>query len=209
EWPVASFQGGLFRTGPGLEESKQHFLRRLQLCQQLSIGTLVMAVDPLPPLSQELLDQIPERMQQISAWAAPYGTRLALEFQHDAPFLNNLKSLMHLLDELDQPNLGVCLDTMAFEKSSSKESDLELLDARLFHVHLCDFDGDFRELWSKHEAVLPGDGSCRHQAIARYLKAHAYEGAVSVQLQNPMIWAIPPRQLAEVARMSIERFLEV
>ncbi|HEV3417184.1 MAG TPA: hypothetical protein VG056_10235, partial [Pirellulales bacterium] len=55
--------------------------------------------------------------------------------------------------------------------------------------------------------VLPGDGDVQIAALVARLREIAYAGAVSVELMNPQIWQIPPRQVGEVAMTALRKVL--
>ena len=90
----------------------------------------------------------------------------------------------------------------------SKEEDLGYLTREnLFHVQLCDTSGVARELASDADRILPGDGDLNLQPILDRLRQIDYEGCVSVELMNPQIWQIPPRNVAEVAITALRKLL--
>lgn len=205
--PVASYQGGLFQAdGPALDECFEHFVCRLDLCSRLQIPTIVVAADVSGPLDQRMLDQLPDRAHWIADRAEDHGLSIAIEFQPDSAFLNNLKSLVLFLQSLERASLGICLDLACFEQSCSKESDLALLEnSNLLHVQVCDFDGDFREFLTNGDRILPGDGWLDFGPFFSRFAAAGYAGTLAVEVHNPLIWAIPPRQFAEVALGSLNR----
>ena len=99
---------------------------------------------------------------QAAQQAGEFGVRLALEFQGEAVFPNNLQSAAALVEEIASPSLGLCLDAFHFFTGPSKESDLAYLsNANLFHVQFCDVAGTPREFAVDADRVLPGDGDFR------------------------------------------------
>ena len=207
--PVASFQGGLLT--PESETRRihwEHFNRRLDLCRKLSIGTLVVAADTAPISSSGDVDQILTLLAKAAVRAAGEGVRLALEFQASAPFANNLGTALALIRECDQANLGICLDLFHFHTGPSKTADLDqLAPENLFHVQLCDLLGVPRELATDADRVLPGDGDLDVAAMIERIHETGYDGLFSVELMNPQIWSIPPRQFSEVAVTALRKLL--
>src|SRR6187431_330659 len=56
---VASFQGGLLASqGEARREAWSLFARRLELCREVGIGTIVVACDIPPPLNQQTIDRV-------------------------------------------------------------------------------------------------------------------------------------------------------
>ena len=208
--PVASFQGGLL-VSQGEERSVhwEHFTRRLSLCQNLNIGTLVVACDIAEPLTQETLDRASASLVQAAELSSSHGVRIALEFQRQAAFGNNLQTTVMMVAEADNPHVGICLDAFHFLTGPSKYADLGYLNAEnLFHVQLCDLAGVPRELATDSQRILPGDGDYPLEPIIDHLRSINYQGHVSVELMNPQIWQVPALQFGEIAMNALNRLLQ-
>ncbi len=207
--PVLSFQGGLL-TSQG-DFRRQHwelFGRRLARCQALAIGTLVVAADVQAPLGEHDLDRLLNTLGEAAELAGRHGVRLALEFQARSALVNNLQTAAWLVAQIDNPHLGVCLDAFHFFVGPSKTEDLGyLLASNLFHVQLCDIAAVPRELATDADRVLPGDGDFHLAPIVDHLRQIDYRGHVSVELMNPQIWRIPPRQFGEIAITALRKLL--
>ena len=209
--PVASFQGGLLVSqGDARREHWSHFERRLELCRTLEISTLIVVGDVLGPLDEAAFSRLQMSLTQAAAKASEYGLRLALEFQAKATYPNNLQSAAALVETIGSPHLGLCLDAFHFFTGPSKESDLAYLTAgNLFHVQLCDIAGQPREFAADSDRILPGDGDFPLAAIVERLREIDYRGCVAVELMNPAIWQIPPRQFGEVAMTAVRKVLDL
>ncbi|HEY1599943.1 MAG TPA: sugar phosphate isomerase/epimerase family protein [Pirellulales bacterium] len=207
--PVASFQGGLLTSqGEARRLHWEHFGRRLTLCRQLGIGTLVVAGDILGPLAQQDLDRAQLSLRQAGEQAGREGVRLAVEFQSHATFANNLQTAAALVAEVASPHVGLCFDVFHYYMGPSKEEDLGYLSREnLFHVQLSDTAGVAREFAADADRILPGDGDLNLQPVIQRLRQIGYTGCVSVELMNPQIWQIPPRQVAEVAMTALRKLL--
>jgi sugar phosphate isomerase/epimerase len=169
---------------------------------------LVIAGDVAGPLSQEGFERLRMSLVQAAQQADEFGVRLALEFQAQAVFPNNLQSAASLVEEIASPSLGLCLDAFHFFTGPSKESDLAYLSsANLFHVQFCDLAGTAREFATDADRVLPGDGDFPLGLIVARLREIEYAGHVSVELMNPGIWQIPPRQFGEVGITALRKVL--
>jgi 4-hydroxyphenylpyruvate dioxygenase len=207
--PVASFQGGLLTSqGEARREHWASFARRLALCRELGIATLVVAGDVHGPLAQQDLERLQLSLQQAAAEAARQGVRLALEFAGRATFPNNLQTAVALVADVGSPHLGLCLDVFEFYVGPSKTEDLALLsNENLFHVQFSDVAGQPRELATDADRVLPGDGDFVLEPFVERLRAIGYTGCVSVELMNPRIWPIAPLQFGETAITALRRLL--
>jgi len=206
---AASYQGGLLVSqGDARREHWAHFARRLEMCKGVGIQTLVIAGDVAGLLSQEDFERLRMSLVQAAQQAGEFGVRLALKFQAQAVFPNNLQSAAALVEEIASLNLGLCLDAFHFFTGPSKESDLAYLSsANLFHVQFCDLAGTPREFAVDADRVLPGDGDFPLGLIVARLREINYAGCVSVELMNPAIWQIPPRQFGEVGITALRKVL--
>mgnify|MGYP002624822220 CR=1 FL=1 len=208
--PVASFQGGLLSSqGEERKAHWEHFEQRLQLCRQLNIETMVVACDIADSLSQELLDRVSASLTQAADLSARHNVRIALEFQRQATFGNNLQTAATMVAEAGRANVGICLDAFQFFNGPSKLADLGYLTAdNLFHVQLCDIAGVPRELASDSHRIVPGDGDWPIGVLIDHLRSINYRGHVSIELHNPTIWQVPARQFGEIAMSALGQLLE-
>jgi 4-hydroxyphenylpyruvate dioxygenase len=209
ELPVASFQGGLLASqGEARREAWELFARRLDLCCEIGIPTIVVACDVPPPLTQHSIERVQMSLVQVATEAGRRGLRAALEFQADSSFGNNLESAAALVREVGSPHLGLCLDAFHFHVGPSKSEDLQLLSQdNLFHVQVCDLAGTPRELARDSARILPGDGDIRLATIIEHLQRIDYRGCVSLELLNPQLWQIPPLQLGEIGMTALRKLL--
>jgi 4-hydroxyphenylpyruvate dioxygenase len=207
--PVISFQGGLLASQA--EFRQQHwdaYSRRLAQCQELNIGTLVLAADIPGPLDQQTIDRVQMSLAQAAEAAGRHGVRLALEFQARSALINNLQTAAAMVAETASPHLGLCLDLFHYYVGPSKYEDLGYLTAEnLFHVQLSDLSGVARELASDADRILPGDGDIPLEPVLERLRQINYQGHVSLELLNPQIWRIPPLQLGEVGMTALRKLL--
>ncbi len=207
--PVASFQGGLLISqGDARAEHWRHFEQRLELCRTLGIETLVVAGDLVGPLTQQDLERASMSLGQGAVRAAEFDIRLALEFQAQAAFGNNLQTAAAMVAEVGEPNLGLCFDVFHYYLGPSKPDDLGYLSPdNLFHVQLSDLVGQPRELATDCDRVLPGDGDFLLGPILDVFRQIGYEGYVSIELLNPQVWQIPARQFGEIAMTALRKVL--
>jgi sugar phosphate isomerase/epimerase len=206
---AASFQGGLLTSqGEARAEHWKTFEGRLALCRDLGIPVLVVAGDAFGPLGPEDLGRLSMSLAEAAKRAADAGVRLALEFDARASFPNNLQSAVALVEDVGSPNLGVCLDWFQWTVGPSKPLDLWLLSREnLAHVQLSDIADLPREMASDADRILPGEGSSPVDDLVRRLGEIGYGGAVAVELMNPQLWGVPPRQFGEIAITALRKLL--
>lgn len=206
---AASFQGGLLISeGDARREHWAHFESRLGLLRELGVPVLVVAGDAFGPLGPHDLSRLSTSLTEAAARAADAGVRLALEFDARASFPNNLQSAVALVEDVGHPHLGICLDWFHFSVGPSKPLDLSLLSGEtLAHVQLSDTADIPREMATDADRILPGEGSSPPDELVRRLGEIGYTGAVSVEVHNPRLWRVPPRQFGEVAITSLRTLL--
>ena len=206
---AASFQGGLLTSqGEARAEHWKTFEGRLALCRDLGVPVLVVAGDAFGPLGPQDLGRLSMSLTEAAKRAADAGVRLALEFDARASFPNNLQSAVALVEDVGSPNLGVCLDWFPWTVGPSKPLDLWLLSREnLAHVQLSDIADLPREMASDADRILPGEGSSPVDDLVRRLGEIGYGGAVAVELMNPQLWGVPPRQFGEIAITALRKLL--
>ncbi|MDP6445893.1 MAG: sugar phosphate isomerase/epimerase [Pirellulaceae bacterium] len=207
--PVASFQGGLLTSqGERRAEAWKLFASRLELCDRLSIDTIVVACDAVGPLGRRDLERAQRSLEQVALECSRRGLRAALEFQVSAAFGNNLQTAAAMVAETGSPHLGICLDAFHFFVGPSKTEDLAYLTKEnLFHVQVADVLGAPRELAGDSDRILPGDGDWEFEPLLDRLRQIEYDGLISLELMNPQIWRIPALQLGEVGVAALDKLL--
>ncbi len=207
---AASFQGGLLTSqGDARREHWSHFDARLALCRDLAIPVLVIAGDAFGPLTAEDLGRLSVSLADAARRAADAGVRLALEFDSRASFPNNLQSAVAVVEQVGSPALGLCLDWFHFTIGPSKPLDLGLLtNDNLAHVQLSDIADVPREMAADADRILPGEGASPSDDLIARLREMGYAGAVAVELHNPALWRVPPRQFGEIAMTSLRKLLD-
>ena len=208
--PVASFQGGLLATqGERRKEAWDLLDRRLSLCQQAGIGTIVIACDvPRAGFDQAMLERVVVSLQDLGQRCERHNVRAAIEFQANAAFGNNVKSLAMLLQDIGLPSLGICFDAFHYHTGCSKPEDLALLTPQnLFHVQLCDIHDLPRELATDSGRILPGEGDIDLAPLLAQLRRIHYQGCVSLEILNPQLWLVPPLQMGEIGITCLRKLL--
>ncbi|MBM4010233.1 MAG: sugar phosphate isomerase/epimerase [Planctomycetes bacterium] len=206
---AASFQGGLLTSqGEARREHWRQFGERLALCRDLGAPVLVVAGDAFGPLGEQDLSRLAASLVEAAKQAGDAGVRLALEFDARASFPNNLQSAVAVVEQVASPALGLCLDWFHFTVGPSKSLDLWLLTKdNLAHVQLSDIADVPREMAADADRILPGEGASPPDDLVSRLREIGYAGAVAVELLNPALWRVPPRQFGEIAMTALRRVL--
>ncbi len=206
---AASYQGGLLLSqGEQRRAHYDHFRRRLDLCERFGIRTLLVVADFAEKMNQTALERAVVSLRQAAQWAAGSGVHLALEFRGASAFCASLDTAVALVAQCGEPNVGVNLDVFHYYTGPSKFEDLALLTpANLAFVQLSDLAGVPRELATDADRVLPGDGDFRLRPIVEHLRLIGYDGWVSLELMNPMLWQVKAAQVTELGVAALQRLL--
>jgi 4-hydroxyphenylpyruvate dioxygenase len=206
---AASYQGGLLLSqGEQRKAHYDHFRRRLDLCQTFGIPTLLVVADFAGKVNATALERAVVSLKQAAQWAAAFNVRLALEFRGTATFCSTLDTALALVAQCGEPNVGVNLDVFHYYTGPSKFDDLGLLTRdSLAFVQVCDLAGVPRETATDADRILPGEGDFRLGPIMEHLRGIGYEGYVSVEMMNPVLWRAPPAQLAALGMRSLDLLL--
>ena len=207
---AASYQGGLLLSqGEQRKSHLDHYRRRLSLCQEFGIGTLLVVADFTGKVDAAALERAVAALGQAAQWAAGFKVRLALEFQARSTFCASLDTALSLAAQCGEPNVGVNLDVFHYYTGPSKFEDLRLLTTeKLFFVQLSDLAGVPRELATDADRVLPGDGDFQLERLVEALREIGYEGSVSLELMNPTLWNLPASHVADLGLAALKRILE-
>jgi sugar phosphate isomerase/epimerase len=206
---AASYQGGLLLSqGEQRKVHFDHFRRRLDICQQLGIATMLVVADFVEGVDPTSLERAVVSLTQAGHWAAGFGVRLALEFRGSARFCSNLSTALALVGQCGESNVGVNLDIFHYYSGPSKLEDIErLTPASLAFVQVSDVAGVPRELATDADRVMPGDGDFRLPAIMDQLKTNGYDGWVSLELMNPLLWQLKPAAVSEIGVAALRRLV--
>ncbi len=207
--PVASFQGGLLTSqGEARRVAWELFQKRLEMCRRVGVEVMVVACDTTLPFSQQDLNRTRASLRQAAEKAAEQEMLLALEFQAQAAFGNNLQTAAALVEEAAHPALGLCLDVFHFHVGPSKLADLAYLGKEnLFHVQLSDLADTPRETATDQHRILPGDGDLPLAPVLEHLRSIQYERCVSIELMNPQIGRLPALQFGEISMTALRKKL--
>lgn len=206
---AAAYQGGLLLSqGEERKAHYDHFRKRLDICQELAIPTLIVVADFVQAVDQTSMQRAVVSLTQAAQWADAFKVRLALEFRGKNTFCASLDTALSLIAECGEPNVGVCFDVFHYYTGPSKFEDLALLTAdRLAHVQLSDLAGVPRELATDSDRILPGDGDFQLGPLLDYFRKLGYAGYISVELMNPTLWQADPKQVAEIAVTALRKLL--
>jgi sugar phosphate isomerase/epimerase len=169
----------------------------LELARRVPVSVLV--VHPglqdslLSPSVQNSREAAVRSVEEIVAIASPLGVRVALEVIPNA--MATADELVGLLDELDIPEVGVCLDFGHAHLQGDVVDAIETLSGVLVATHVHDNQG------RRDEHLAPFDGTIDWAGALVALQKIGYEGMMMLELAS----ADPSAPALERARRSVAR----
>jgi sugar phosphate isomerase/epimerase len=172
----------------------------LELARRVPVTVLVVH----PGLQDSLLsssvqnsrDAALRSVEEIVALASPLGVRVALEVIPNA--MSTANALVDLLDELDMPEVGVCLDFGHAHLQGDVVDAIETLSGLLVATHVHDNHG------KRDEHLAPFEGTINWTGALMALQKVGYEGTMMLELAG----ADPSAPALERARQAMERLDE-
>lgn len=116
-----------------IDELKKTFIIMNQLCTD----KLIICSNVLRLPSSDM-DTIVRQFKTASQLAAKRGIRLAYENLSWATNVKTVEKLCEIVENVDEPNFGICLDSFHIHVNQSRLDDLPILKLKLFGVQLCD-----------------------------------------------------------------------
>jgi sugar phosphate isomerase/epimerase len=210
---AAAGQGGLLLSrGAWRDEQREQLRRRLELLQELSVPTLIVAADSATVVGRttdiEDFARAAAALGEVAELAGSFGVKIALEFQKSSAICACLETAVAMVAQCGSRNAGVCLDAFHFQTGPSKLEDLDGLPGELIAwVQLCDVSGTPRELAGDSDRILPGDGDFPLATIVDRLARTGYEGYVALELLNPHLWQVAADRVTEIGQRALRRVL--
>lgn len=207
---AAAGQGGLLQSsGPERESHRDHYRRRLEWLQILEVPTIVLAPNFPQAIPEEELKRAVEALGDAAQLAAAHGVKVALEPYRSDRFAASLDTAIALVAQVGDANAGICLDLFHYYTGPSKFEDLAYLNpSNLFHVQLNDLGGTPREVATEFDRILPGEGDFQIGPILEHLGRVGYQGFVSLEVSNLLLWRAPAVQVAALALRALLRTFE-
>ena len=175
----------------------------LEVARRIPAGFLVVHLgfpdDLMPPGTQNSPAAAVRSLEEVSTRAGPLGVRVAVEVFPNR--LSTAAALARLLDdELDLPDVGVCLDFGHASIMGDLVDAIETVSGLLTTTHVHDNQG-----W-EDEHLAPFEGTTNWDAALTALQKVGYEGTLVFEVANV---STPPAVLAKAreARLRFEAIL--
>ena len=150
-------------------------------------------------------------LRTIADEAASRGVMLAVK-PHVGASVYNTATLVQMLEAIDSPGLGACIDTLhIFRAREDASVTVRKLGNRLVHVHLREYpDVEERQTYEcLAEEEIPGRGGVDFPKFLKTLKTAGYKGAMNLDVIGAFTYPLSRQMgIAAESRGYINRCLQ-
>ena len=119
-----------------------------------------------------------QNLTEIADMAAAEDVLVAVETMPKQEVGNTIEELIWIIDNIDRPNVGACLDTNHLFPASCLPGTIKKLGPRLFNVHASDHDGAGECHW------LPYEGVVDWASVIKALREVDYRGPLILEVHG-------------------------
>jgi sugar phosphate isomerase/epimerase len=160
----------------------------------LGASCFMMVVGGLPAGSKDLgaaRAQVKEATAILAEHGARLGVKIALEPLHpvyaaDRSCLTLLSEALDWCDEINHPNIGVCIDAYHVWWDPSLARDVARAKGRIQAFHVCDWLVPTRDVLN--DRGMMGDGVIDLVGLRRMVEAAGYDGLVEAEIFSSENW---------------------
>ncbi|MBX7443166.1 MULTISPECIES: bifunctional sugar phosphate isomerase/epimerase/4-hydroxyphenylpyruvate dioxygenase family protein [unclassified Arthrobacter] len=128
-----------------------------------------------------------EQLAQLANLAGDHGVKVAYEALAWGKYVNDYEHAYRLVEMVDHPNLGTCLDSFHILSRDWETSHIEAFNPeKIFFVQVADAPKLSMDVlsWSRHYRVFPGEGQFELAKFMGHVVRAGYSGPVSLEVFN-------------------------
>ncbi|MEO5313713.1 TIM barrel protein [Pseudarthrobacter sp. CC12] len=128
-----------------------------------------------------------EQLAQLANLAGDHGVKVAYEALAWGKYVNDYEHAYRLVEMVDHPNLGTCLDSFHILSRDWDTAPIEDINAdKIFFVQVADAPKLSMDVlsWSRHYRVFPGEGQFELAKFMGHVVRAGYTGPVSLEVFN-------------------------
>lgn len=151
-------------------------------------------------------DALAEQLARLAAAAHDRGMRICYEALAWGTHVNTYDHSWRIVDAVDHPSLGLCLDSFHILSRGSDPAGIEPIPAaKLFFLQLADAPYlDMNVLqWSRHHRLFPGQGTFDLPSFLTHVMNAGYTGPLSLEVFNDVFRQARPQRAAVDALRSL------
>ena len=128
-----------------------------------------------------------EQLAQLANLAGDHGVKVAYEALAWGKYVNDYEHAYRLVEMVDHPNLGTCLDSFHILSRDWDTAPIEKINPdKIFFVQVADAPKLSMDVlsWSRHYRVFPGEGQFELAKFMGHVVRAGYTGPVSLEVFN-------------------------
>ena len=128
-----------------------------------------------------------EQLSRLAGLAGDHGVKVAYEALAWGKYVNDYEHAHRLVQTVDHPNLGTCLDSFHILSRDWDTAPIEAFNAdKIFFVQVADAPKLSLDVlsWSRHYRVFPGEGQFELAKFMGHVVRAGYTGPVSLEVFN-------------------------
>jgi 4-hydroxyphenylpyruvate dioxygenase len=159
---------------------------KFRLMSRLGMDTILVCTN----VATATLDDDDLRAAQLAALAdlaGGHGVKVAYEALAWGKYVNDYEHAHRLVEMVDHPNLGTCLDSFHILSRDWDTAPIENINAdKIFFVQVADAPKLSMDVlsWSRHYRVFPGEGQFELAKFMGHVVRAGYTGPVSLEVFN-------------------------
>ncbi|MFC7847383.1 TIM barrel protein [Arthrobacter sp. NPDC057388] len=159
---------------------------KFRLMSRLGMDTILVCSN----VATATIDDDDLRASQLSALAklaGEHGVKVAYEALAWGKYVNDYEHAHRLVEMVDHPNLGTCLDSFHILSRDWDTAPIENINAdKIFFVQVADAPKLSMDVlsWSRHYRVFPGEGQFELAKFMGHVVRAGYTGPVSLEVFN-------------------------
>ncbi|VXA97709.1 4-hydroxyphenylpyruvate dioxygenase [Arthrobacter sp. 9AX] len=127
------------------------------------------------------------QLAELAELAGDHGVKVAYEALAWGKYVNDYEHAHRLVEMVDHPNLGTCLDSFHILSRDWDTAPIENISAdKIFFVQVADAPKLSMDVlsWSRHYRVFPGEGQFELAKFMGHVVRAGYSGPVSLEVFN-------------------------
>ncbi|MBD1541323.1 sugar phosphate isomerase/epimerase and 4-hydroxyphenylpyruvate domain-containing protein [Arthrobacter sp. IA7] len=159
---------------------------KFRLMSRLGMDTILVCTN----VATATIDDDDLRAAQLAALAGlagEHGVKVAYEALAWGKYVNDYEHAHRLVEKVDHPNLGTCLDSFHILSRDWNTAPIESISAdKIFFVQVADAPKLSMDVlsWSRHYRVFPGEGQFELAKFMGHVVRAGYTGPVSLEVFN-------------------------
>ncbi len=140
-----------------------------------------------------------ENLKRGADICGKYGLTLAIEFNSQHPVINSIAALREILNGAGRPNAGMLLDAYHLERSGAGGrgfADVAREEIAAFQFSDAPLTPVAAGVKRPTDRLPPGQGIVRWTDVLALLNEKGYDGHLSYEAPNPVLWERPPVEVA-------------